>query len=159
MRYLLISELSVDNFSEEIINFITDYIDKYHFKELHDKTPIFCLDCNEELFHQIRVRLHKKGLKFNDGLVTDTFFDKNKFLIDPIRAKTGSGYQIEFSLKLIRYDDSSVGILNEYKCDDVFIFSKEEPKELDVQDINLEQMDLADIKQIKFVMGMSKAYE
>jgi len=33
------------------------------------------------------------------------------------------------------------------------------PKELDLQDINLEQVDLNEIKQIRYIMGMSESYE
>ncbi|MFD4707153.1 hypothetical protein ACFWM3_20115 [Gottfriedia sp. NPDC058432] len=159
LRYFLISESSVDNFNEEIVTFITDYLNKYHYKEVHDKTPIFCIECSEEVFHSIRVRLHKKNVKFNDGLVTDAFFDKNKFLIDPVRAKIGKSLYVEFLLKLKRYDSNILGILNEYKCDDFFVFNETVPEELDLQDINLEQVDLKDIKQIRYIMGMSESYE
>ncbi|MBT2700897.1 hypothetical protein J7E79_26625 [Bacillus sp. ISL-40] len=159
LRYFLISESSVDDFDEEIVTFITDYLNKFHFKEIHDKTPVFCLDCSEEIFHSIRIRLHKKNIKFNDGLVTDIFFDKNKFLIDPVRAKIGKSLYLEFSLKLKRYDNNILEILNEHKCDDFFVFMENVPEELDLQDINLEQVDLNDIKKIRYIMGMSESYE
>jgi len=159
LRYFLVSESSVDNFDEEIVTFITDYLNKYHFKEVHDKTPIFCLDCSEEIFHSIRIRLHRKNIKFNDGLVTDTFFDKTKFSLDPVRTKIGKSLYTEFFLKLKRYDNNILEIFNENKCDDFFVFMGNVPKELDLQDINLEQVDLNEIKQIRYIMGMSESYE
>jgi hypothetical protein len=157
-RYFLLSQSSISNFSEEIVNLIVDFLNKYHFKEVHDKTPLFCIDCSPEIFKEIRIRLHKKNINYNDGLVTDDFFDKTKFSRSPIRTKIGKSLYIEFQIKLLRFDDIAVELVNENKCDDFFLFSKELPK-LDFQDVNIEHIDLNEINQIKFIMGMSDTYE
>lgn len=79
LRYFIISEGSIDNFNEVIVTFISEYLDKFHFKEVHDKTPIFCLECPKDMYYSIIHRLHKKKIKINDGLVAGNF-EKVKFL-------------------------------------------------------------------------------
>jgi len=41
LRYFILSKDTIDNFNEEIVNFIQEYLDKYHFKESHISTPLF----------------------------------------------------------------------------------------------------------------------
>ncbi|ACX68483.1 MULTISPECIES: hypothetical protein [Paenibacillus] len=158
LRYLFLSQQSINNFNDEIVNFISDFVNKYHFKEVHDKTPLICIDCSQEVFKEIRVRLHKKNIRYNDGLVTDEYFDKNKFLTGPVRSKIGKQFYSEFQVRLLRYDENEIGILNQIKSDDFFLFTDTVP-DLDFQDVNVEHINLNEINQIKFVMGMVDTYE
>ncbi|WP_134687508.1 hypothetical protein [Brevibacillus migulae] len=158
LRYFLLSQSSIENFDNEIVNFISDYLSKFHFKEVHDKTPLFCLDCNQELFKEIRIRLHKKNIKVNDGFVTDDFFDKTKFLTNPIKAKIGKTFYSEYDIRLLRLDGIAIEMLNQTKPEDFFLFTKT-PPELDYQDINVEHIDLNELAQVKFILGMVDTYE
>jgi hypothetical protein len=158
LRYFYISENSISNFNDEIVIFINEYLSRYHFKDVHDKSPLFCLDCSPETFKDIRIRLHKKGIRYNDGLITDDYFDKNKFLTDPIRAIIGKKLSKEYEIRLLHFNDNAINILNENKGDDLYIFSNKVPP-LDFRDVNSEHIDLNDINQIKFIMGMSESYE
>ena len=74
-RHFLISQGCLADFNSGIVLFITDYLSKYHFKPAHIKTPLFCLDCTDEAFSDIRLRLHNKGIIVEDGLIGN-FFDK-----------------------------------------------------------------------------------
>jgi hypothetical protein len=158
LRYFIISEKSIENFNENIVNFISEYLTKYHFKEVHDKTPVFCLDCTSEIFNNIRIRLHRKKIKVNDGLIAE-IFDKNKFNIEPVRMKLNKKLFTEFDIKLLKFSDEAIDIFNENKCEDCFIFTELMPDGLDFEDINIEHLFLNNLLQIKFVMGMSDVYE
>ncbi|MEK5476972.1 hypothetical protein NYE70_08440 [Paenibacillus sp. FSL R5-0407] len=158
LRYFYINECELEDFQECIVTFISEYIEKYHFKDLHDKTPLFLLDCSVDSYNDIRIRLYKKGIKFNDGFITDQYFDKNKLFIEPIRSKIGKSVQIEFSIRLLRYN-SNEDLLNENKCQDFFLFGDKDLIDLDQRDINIEKIGLNNINQIKFVLGMSDTYE
>jgi len=158
LRYLLFSQESITNFNDEIVNFISDFVNKYHFKEVHDKTPTFIIDCSKDVFKEIRVRLHKKNIKYNDGLVTDEYFDKNKFLTGPVRAKIGKQLYTDFQVRLLLFNENIIGLLNETKCDDFFLFTHILP-DLDFQDVNVEHINLSEFNKIKFVMGMVNTYE
>ncbi|MEK5528594.1 hypothetical protein MKX79_04265 [Viridibacillus sp. FSL R5-0468] len=158
LRYFIISESLVDEFENEIVNFISDYIIKYHFKEVHDKTPLFCLDCNQELFNKIRVRLHKKQIDVKHGLITDWNFDRTDFLLEPRRWKIGKEFHRDFDIRLIRFNDEAIEIFNQNKPDDYYLFINERIQ-LDYQDTNVEHIVLKDIKQLKFILGMGDSYE
>lgn len=158
IRYFYIDSSYLDEFNDSIITFISEYLDKYHFKLLHDKPPLFYLQCSVQAFEEIRIRLHKKGIKFNDGFVTGTFFDKKKLFMEPIRAKVGSNINDEFSIRILRcYDNSQ--LLNEIKCHDFFLFTDSDVDFIDYQDINTEKIGLKKIIEIKYVLGMSDSYE
>jgi len=47
LRYFLIFKDSIQDFSPNIVLFISDYLDKYHFKSAHICTPLICLECAE----------------------------------------------------------------------------------------------------------------
>lgn len=158
LRYFIISESTLDSFNSVIVTFISEYLGKYHYKEVHDKTPIFCLDCSLETFNNIIFRLHRKQIKVNDGLVAEKF-DKGKFIAEPFRIKTDKVLFTEFQLKLLRYSEQAINILNESKSEDCFIFMETIPEGLDTEDINVEQISLNELEKIKFVMGMSDIYE
>lgn len=157
-RYFLLSQKTIINFNDGIVNFISDFVNKYHFKEVHDKTPLFCLDCSPEVFKDIRIRLHKKSIQCNDGLVTDEYFDKNKFLKPPVRWKIGKQFHSEYQVQLLRFDENAIELLNGTKCDDLFLFTDIEPY-FDFQDVNLEHINLSEFNQIKYIMGMVETYE
>lgn len=158
LRHFLFSQFSIESFEDEIVNFIVDYLSKYHFKEVHDKTPLFCLDCSPELFKEIRIRLSKKRIRVNDGLITDDYLDKTKFFMEPVRAKIGKSFYSEYDIRLLRLDETALELLNQIKCDDFFLFTKV-PPQVDFQDTNVEHIDLSETRHIKFIMGMADTYE
>ena len=159
LRYFIISQNTLDNFSEEIVNFIKGFIDQYHFKYLHDKTPVFCLECDVTLFDEIITRLYSKQIKVNNGFIAPTIFNENRFYDEPmIRLSKGSKIeQREFDIRLLRID--KVSVLNSQKCDDLFVVKQEVVKEIDKEDIEIEYIGLKGINEIKYIMGMRETYE
>ncbi len=55
LRYFVIAPGSIEDYDTEIVLFVSDYVDKYHFKTAHTATPILCL-CAER--DQIQVIQH-----------------------------------------------------------------------------------------------------
>jgi len=55
-RSFLISETAASDLKKEIVVFMSDYLAKYHFKATHTEPPLFCLDCCESVFDNIRER-------------------------------------------------------------------------------------------------------
>ena len=157
LRYFFIAEGAVDDFQKEIVTFISEYLDKYHFKPVHEKTPVFCLDCTPEVFNDIRLRLYKKDIIINDGMVVETF-DKGKFIKNPARFMNDGKLYREYQLKLLRKSDEALDILNGYKCEDFFIFNSEMLDDIDQEDINIEYLELKEFDKIKYVMGMGDIY-
>jgi len=158
LRYLIIAQDTVGDFRENSVNFVQEYLEKYHFKQAHIKTPIFCLDCEESLFDDIRSRLYNKGIVVADGYVGKNFVRKH-FLREPIVSKQkGGDLKIEFSLRLIRFENDKT-ILNEQVCDDLFIVGNKNYEEINSTDVNIERFGVTKFQELKFMLGMSDSHE
>jgi hypothetical protein len=60
----------------------------------------------------------------------------------------------EFHLRLIRYADHS-GVLKQKKGDDLFIISNKDYEDLDTIDVCLERLDISQLKEASFLIGVS----
>lgn len=158
LRYLVIDHNTLVEYDAEIVLFITDYIEKYHFKTAHISTPVVCFCATREEVQDIQHRLYTKGILTTDGYV-GTHFEEAHFFRDPFSAKgTGGTVQREFALRVTNWSDHG-SVLNKRKCDDLFILGDPDCGSLETIDVNVERLSGATIKEIKFVMGVSDVYE
>ena len=157
-RYFVISQQSLQNFDADIVNFISEYLEKYHFKPAHISTPVFCLDCSKEAFDNIRLRVYKKNINFEDGYV-GTYFDRKKFFREPLTKKArGEEYRTEFRVRIAQYEADTI-LLNASPCDDLFVVGDNAYCGLEVQDINVERLGVTKFQELKYLLRMSEAYE
>jgi hypothetical protein len=158
LRYFLFNESNIKDFENKIVKFISDYIGKYHYKiKLHSKTPIFCIKTdNQNLIPQIESRLYQKGLKYQNGLKGNDFF-QGEFLREPtiITTKTWREYQ----LRICNYNIDSAKAINSKKSDDLFIIGKEDFKEIDTQDINVEFLEVSNLKELQYLLMLTDNFE
>lgn len=158
LRYLLVDSKSLNDYAAEIVLFVSDYLDKYHFKPTHISTPVLCLCTSRDDFLDIQYRLYTKGIICTDGYIGE-HFDESRFFRDPLSRKGDRGTIIrEFSLRLLRWEDHGV-VLNDRKCDDLFIIGEPDCTTLNTVDVNVEHLAAASLKEIKYVMGVSNVYE
>lgn len=159
LRYFLISDNDIDDFDQSIVTFISDYIDKFHSKPAHIQTPVFALDCDQVKFDEIRVRLFKKSIKYRDGFVTPVVFDENYFYEPPItKIISKNEIQREFSIRLLRYEQSNAILINK-PCDDLFIITSKKYPDLYLEDLVIEQLSISKLQELKYIMGVSDVYE
>jgi hypothetical protein len=159
LRYFIINQSSIEDFLSGTILFINDYLDKYHFKTAHIKTPLFCLDCSQDDFKNIRLRLHQSGVIAVDGFVGD-YFDKVWFFREPISTRISrTEVKREFRIRLLRFDTNVFSFFEENKCDDLFIIGNGKYDELDIQDVNAERLAVRNLNEIKYLLGVSNVYE
>jgi hypothetical protein len=158
LRYFLFNESSIEDFENKIIKFISDYIGKYHYKiKLHSKTPIFCIKTdNGNLIPQIESRLHQKGLKFQNGLKGNDFF-QGEFLKDPEVIENRSWR--EFQLRICNYNDDTSKAIKSKKCDDLFIIGKEDFEKIDTQDINIEVLEVCNLSELQYLLMLTDNFE
>lgn len=158
LRYFVIDPSSIEDYDTEIVLFITDYIDKYHFKPAHISTPILCLYANRSEIQDIQHRLYAKGIVATDGYVGGQF-ERSFFFREPLSSK-GAGGKVkrEFSLRILGWDDHGK-VLNDRKCDDLFIIGEPDCDALNTVDVNVERLAGATLKEIKYVMRVSNVYE
>lgn len=153
LRYFLFHADKLQEFESQVVMFINDYLDKYHFKPAHLKTPVFCLDTSEELFKTIELRLYQKGIITNDGYVTN-LFDESRFLREPMTKKGDNGaMEREFSLRLLRWSAHG-NVLNKRKSDDVFVIGAGGYAGLDSEDVNIEELATDSFNEIKYMLGL-----
>ena len=158
LRYLVVDSKSLDDYAEEIVLFVSDYLDKYHFKPAHISTPVLCLCTSMENCRDIQFRLFVKGIVCTDGYIGD-HFDESWLFRDPLsRRVAGGAIKREFSLRLLRWEDHGT-VLNNRKCDDLFIIGESDFASLNEVDVNVEHLAGASLKEIKYVMGVSNVYE
>jgi hypothetical protein len=158
LRYLVVDSRSLDDYEAEIVLFVGDYLDKYHFKPAHISTPVLCLCTSVEDFRSIRYRLYTKGIISTDGYIGD-YFDESRFFRDPLsRRGTRGAISREFSLRLLRWEDHA-HVLNNRKCDDLFIIGEPDYDLLDRVDVNVEHIAATSLREVKYIMGVSNVCE
>lgn len=148
LRYFIVHADSLSDFDEQIVLFIKGYIDKYHFKPAHISTPIFCINAQDNVFKDIQLRLLKKDIIANDGMVADVFHE-DRFFRDPIITKD----QREFMLRVIRWEPNGI-ILNKRKADDIFILGEGGVHGLDNSDVNIEELATNSLNDVYYMMGL-----
>ncbi len=158
LRYLIVDAATLDDFQDEIVLFVTDYLDKYHFKQAHISTPILCLRSTEDVFRDIQYRLYTRGVVSTDGCIGEHFFESFFFRTPMLRKNASGGLDREFSLRVMRWEDH-IAILKNRKCDDLFILGECDCSSLDTVDVNVEQLAAPTLKEIKYMMGASNVYE
>ncbi|MDR4460308.1 MAG: hypothetical protein MRJ67_07290 [Nitrospirales bacterium] len=158
LRYFVIDPIDIEDYDTEIVLFLTDYIDKYHFKSAHISTPIICLFSQHDEIQVIQHRLYAKGIYATDGYVGGRF-EESFFFREPLLSKGTSGkLKREFSLRILSWHDH-YKVLNNRKCDDLFIIGQPDCGSLDTVDVNVERLAGATMKEIKYVMGVSNVFE
>ncbi|MFZ2634272.1 MAG: hypothetical protein WA081_17800 [Desulfosalsimonadaceae bacterium] len=158
IRYFVIDPHTLSDYETEIVLFISDYIEKYHFKTAHISTPVLCFFATRTEIQEIQHRLYTKGIVTTDGYV-GAQFEEAFFFRDPFSAKGNRGTVLrEFAFRVTDWDDHGT-LLNKKKCDDLFILGTPDCGSLETIDVNVEHLSGATIKEIKFVMGVSDVYE
>lgn len=157
LRYFVIDAKNLDDFDEEIVLFVTDYLEKYHSKPAHISTPVLCLRSSAESFKEIQHRLYSKGITSTDGYIGGQF-EKSYFYRDPISQGSGRSRKREFSLRLLRWEGHEE-LLNSRKCDDLFIIGTGNYDALEMRDVNIEYLAATSLKEIKYIIGVSNVYE
>ena len=158
LRYFLFNESKIEDFESKIVQFISDYISKYHYKpKLHSKTPLFCIKTdNESLIPQIESRLHQKGVTFQNGLKGNDFF-QGEFLREPTIISTKSWK--EFQLRICNYNKDTTKAINSKKSDDLFIIGKDDFETIDTQDINIEFLEVSNLNELKYLLKLTDNLE
>lgn len=151
LRYFLFNVESIENFEDEIVQFIANYIEAYHHKiKLHSKTPIFCLEVeNNEIFPKIESRLHQKGLTIENGIRGIDFFEA-EFLREP-KVISNQNWR-EFDLRLCPYIEETTKAMNSKKSDDLFLIGKQDFEKIDKQDINIEFLEITNLNELQYLL-------
>ena len=107
---------------------------------------------------EIQYRLYQKGIVATDGYMGSKF-EESFFFREPLVSKgVGGELKREFSVRILSCRDHG-NLLNNRKCDDLFIIGDPDCDALDTIDVNVERLAGATMKEVKYVMGVSNGYE
>ena len=159
LRYFIVNCATLADFDAGIVGFVCDFLEKYHFKAAHICTPILCLDTTEDIFRDIQLRLHKKGVTSTDGYVGRQF-DEAHFFRDPLVLKARGARELkrEFDLRLLRWADNGQALAHQ-KGDDLFIVGANCYTDLDIKDVCVELLESSTVKETAFITGVNQTYE
>ena len=156
-RHFLISSDRIENFQEEIVTFIKDFVEKYHYKECHTKTPLFCLECCEETFNDAIERLYNMDIKAELGQV-GVRYDFERLFREPLKKILKNQVNREFDIRLYRFG-GDFEVLNYSKCDDLFVISNLDCSGIKKTDICFEKIDVSKLSHLKYLLGLSNVSE
>lgn len=74
------------------------------------------------------------------------------------RKIAGKDIKREFRIRLLNFRAHG-DVIREHKCDDLFIIGDGRYDGLDIQDVNEEWLAVRNLKEIKYMMGVSNVYE
>jgi hypothetical protein len=148
----------IEDFNDKIVVFIGNYLDKYHSKPSHLKTPIFAINIDFNSIKDIEHRLFKKGIKVNTGLVGGVF-EIEQFYRDPIQKIIKSKVEErEFDLRLLALDSEEYAI-NHRKGDDLYLISSSVPECIETTDINHYQIGTNNFNELEYVISIRNSHE
>jgi hypothetical protein len=158
LRYLLIHPSSIPDYEKEVVLFIGDFLNKYHFKPAHIATPVLCLCATRPEIQDIQYRLYAKGIIATDGFVGSRF-EEARFFREPLSKKTQGGtIEREFRLRILAWGDHGP-LLNHRKCDDLFVIGDVDCEALDTTDVNVERVTGASMKEVEYLLGVSNVHD
>ncbi|MNS19170.1 hypothetical protein D3C72_508820 [compost metagenome] len=158
LRYFLIQKGFLNDF-DDLPTFIRDYVDHYHFKPLHLKTPLFFVDCSEDEFAEFNERLFALSIKVNNGLISRRQVSREFLLREPVVAKGKPGER-EFQVRLARFDElEAQAIIGQTKCHDLFLIGSHTGQGLDLQDVNVERIEVQKLDELRYLLQMRESYE
>lgn len=157
-RCFVIDPDNVSDFQDQIVLFINDYIDKYHYKPAHINTPTLCICRGMDKVRDVQHRLFLKGIISEDGYIGGRF-EEARFFREPLAEKRAGGKpRREFDLRILSWDDHG-SVINSRKADDMFLIGGPDCKSIDTVDVNVERLEGAAIQEIMYIMGVSNVYE
>lgn len=159
LRYFIVNCTSFEDFDNNIVGFVCDYLQKYHFKEAHICTPLLCLDTTEEIFRDIQYRLYSKGIHSTDGYVGSQFIETYFFRPPMFQKGRGVGERKrEFDLRILCWAGNGQ-VLAKQKGDDLFIIGQNYYSDLNTKDVCVEVLESSSLKEIGFITGLYHTYE
>ncbi len=158
LRCLIVDPSRIEDYEQEIVLFISEYIDKYHCKTAHTETPILSICAEQTQMQDIQRRLYVKGIVAEDGYIGGEF-QESRFFRSPLFCKANrEKVQREFSLRILNWNNHGQ-LLNKKKCADIFIIGEQGCDSLDLMDINVERFSGLTMKELKYIMRISESYE
>jgi hypothetical protein len=157
-RFFYFQPDSIDNFDDEIVVFVCNYLKKYHTKSSHDKTPMIAIEKDISGINDIQSRLFRKAVKVTTGMVGSNFEIAELFREPMTKQARGQIREREFDLRLL-HTRPTIAPLNYRRSQDLFCVCDSIPNDLDVSDVNVIHLGISSFKELEYVMQIRGTYE
>lgn len=151
-RCLVLNPPEIENFDEQIVVFIKDFVDMYCSKiKLHTPATLCILGYDREKIDSLVGRLYQKEVEVETG------YRGNIFCADAFNKKPGIDMKkdwMQFRLKICGDLEECIDAINNNKPDDIFQFTEKLPDKLSTQDVNVEVLDVQNFEQIEYLLKM-----
>ncbi len=156
-RCFIFEPTQIENFEQEIVLFIKNYIDIYCCKPKLHIPAIFCiLGYNKEKIDGLISRLYEKGIETETGYRGSVFYPE-AFVKKPER-KIGENW-LQFKIKICSDSEECIEAINRNKQDDVFQVSEHLPEAFSIRDVNREILDVNSFSQIEYLLRIKDEVE
>ncbi|XCN73532.1 MAG: hypothetical protein Q3M24_01920 [Candidatus Electrothrix aestuarii] len=154
-RYFIINPKNFRDFDTRFVLFLNNYIQKYHCKQTHINTPVFCVCSSRSTVQNIQNRLYQKNkILTTDGYVGGQFEETHFFRTPCSSGSNQRSTRREFDLRITDWKEHGE-LLNKKKCDDLFILGELDSDLLDTTDVNVEKLASTTIKELEYIMGIT----
>lgn len=156
-RCLVFDPAGIENFDDEVVVFIKNFVGMYCAKaKLHIPAILCILGYDKEKINDLVGRLYQKGIEVETGYRGSEFY-ADAFNKMPEK-KVNEGW-MEFKIKLCGDLVDSIDAINRDKQDDIFLFAKKLPDNLSTKDVNVEILDVQNFEQIEYLLKMKDEVE
>lgn len=156
-RCFVFEPKQIENFEQEIVLFIKNYIDLYCCKPKLHTPAIFCiLGYNKEKLDELISRLYEKGIETENGYRGNIFYP-DAFIKAPEK-KIGENW-LQFKIKVCFDSEACIDAINRNKQDDVFQVSEYLPESFSILDVNREILDVNSFNQIEYLLRIKDEVE
>jgi len=157
-RSFYFSPKSIFGFDDEIVIFIDNYIKKYSYKTAHTTIPVISVDCSVDEILQLQLRLYRKGIKANTGIVGNELIEVELFRA-PMRINSNGGVvKKEFDVCIFS-SQPDMQYVNKKKASDLFCICDVIPSEIDGTDWNVVQLGVKSFSELEYVLQLRGNYE
>lgn len=151
-RYIYINPKGVSDFNEQVVNFINNFLNKYHHKPAHTSTPLFIIAEQKSVIDDIAVRLFKKEIRSITGYMGSEFF-LSELLKRPLLNKSKLPQDSEFRVRLC--DASKMtSILDIARPDHFYLITNSPTYSIDKLDINIYQIGVDNFSDVEFIFSL-----
>ncbi|GGX29877.1 hypothetical protein [Undibacterium squillarum] len=157
-RFFYFQPDAIDNFDDEIVIFVCNYLKKYHTKPSHDKTPLIAIEKDISGINDIQSRLFRKEVKVTTGMVGSNFEITELFREPITKQARGKIREREFDLRLL-HTRPTIAPLNYRRSQDLFCVCDSIPTDLDVSDVNVIHLGISSFKELEYVMQLRGTHE
>lgn len=157
-RCFYIDKNDIEDYEDNIVVFIGNFIQRFYSKPSHLKPPTFVINDSFEAIKELEARLFKKALKANTGLVGNSF-EVDHFYREPMTKIFKNQVEArEFDFRLLAMESERQAI-NHRKGDDLYLVCSNIPENIELKDVNSYQVGTNTFSELEYVIGMRNSYE